>query len=59
MLDKNFIEKQVKKLEKELEEGFADFEEPSDSSFTPTNMALYNKEKVRKNLKSKSKKKKK
>lgn len=48
---KDFIEKQIKQLDKEIDEGFADFEEPSDISLTATDAYTYNETGFRKGYK--------
>lgn len=50
-----FLDKQLNKLEKELEEGFADFEEPSDISLTASDAYTYNETGFRKGFKKATK----
>jgi len=53
---KKFIEKQTKILNKEIDEGFADFEEPSDISLTASDAWTYSETGFRKGFKKGSKK---
>lgn len=51
-----FINKHTRKLEKEIDEGFADFEEPSDISLTATDAYTYGEMGFRKGYKKATKK---